>query len=294
MGAASRRLASTFVLMLALAGFLSHPAGALDKQTPSRPREEDGGGAEPGVGLDGELFLGVLPFNPTYAARPDNSGRALLRAGGHLDVSLWGPRLFIPLDLNIFTDRTHAPMRPSEIDVIAGVASGWELPVGRGELGARGEMDAPADGMGASQFYGDVRARYLWSLAAVRPAAALVLAGGDVAAALTLGWFAWNHSYFARPDNTGLALLRYALNLQLGLGPRVALFGDGTCFTDRTVNAMRPSELDLTTGVAVVIGGWRLQAAYERDMPVDGRGTGLVQHMALLQGAWTFGWHRAR
>ena len=39
-----------------------------------------------------------------------------------------------------------------------------------------------------------------------------------------------------------------------------------------------------------VLWDWRayeVQLAYERDMPADGRGT-LVQHMALLSGAWSF------
>lgn len=242
--------------------------------------------------MAGEVFFGLLPYNPTYAARPDNTGRAFLRAGGHLDVDLLGPRLFVPVDLNMFTDRTYKPARPSEIDAIVGVASAWELPVGRGELGARAEVDAPADGNGASQFYGDVRARYLWSLAAVRPAAVAALGGGDVSAALTLGWFAWNHGYFARPDNTGLAALRYAGHVEAGVGPRAALFVDTTFFTDRRGQPLRPSELDLTVGASAALGPWRVLAAYERDMPVDARGTGLVQHMAMLQGAWSFAWHR--
>jgi hypothetical protein len=259
---------------------------ALDKQGAAHKGEAPA----TGFGLSGEVFLGVLPYNPTYAARPDNSGRALLRAGGHLDVDLLGPRLFIPLDLNVFTDRLHQPARPSELDFIGGVASTWDLPVGHAEVGARGEVDAPADGVGGSQFYGDVRGRYLLSLRELRPEAAAALAGGDVAGWLTLGWFALNPNYYARPDNTGRALLRYAAHVTVGLGSRLSIFVDGTFFTDRRQNPVRPSELDLTVGVAVALGDWGIQAAYERDMPVDGQGTGLVQHMAMLQGSWSFGW----
>ena len=289
MGSARIALPS-MALAIAVCGGGGGRAWALDKQAPAHR----GGGAEGsgGFGLAGEVFFGLLPYNPTYAARPDNSGRALFRAGGHLDVDLLGPRLFIPIDVNVFTDRTHQPLRPSEIDLIAGLASAWELPVGRGELGARGEVDAPADGRGASQFYGDVRARYMLSLSALRPGVTAALGGGDVSASVTLGWFAWNRGYFARPDNTGLALLRYAARVEVGVGPRVGVFVDTTFFTDRTVNAVRPSELDLTVGAVATVGDWRVTAAYERDLPTDGRGTGLVQHMAMLLGARTFAWRR--
>jgi hypothetical protein len=266
-------------------------AQALDKQGAAHKGDD---GPTTGLGISGEVFVGVLPYNPTYAARPDNSGRALLRAGGHVDVDILGPRLFIPLDVNIFTDRLYQPARPSELDFIGGVASTWDLPVGHTEVGARAEVDTPVDGMWGSQFYGDVRGRYLLSLRELRPNAAAVLRGGDVSGWLTLGWFALNPNYFARPDNTGRALLRYAAHLGVGLGSRTSIFVDGTFFTDRTQNPVRPSELDLTVGVAVVLGNWGVQAAYERDMPVDGRGTGLVQHMAMLQGSWSFSWRPGR
>ena len=44
-------------------------------------------------------------YNPTYAARPDNTGLALMRYAGHRDVDLIGSRLSIPIDINTFTDR---------------------------------------------------------------------------------------------------------------------------------------------------------------------------------------------
>ena len=285
-GPTSARAAALVIAMVACAG----RAQALDKQWAAHK----GDAPATGFGLSGEVFLGVLPYNPTYAARPDNSGRALLRAGGHLDVDLLGPRLFIPLDVNVFTDRLHQPARPSELDFIGGLASTWDLPIGHGELGARAEVDTPADGRGGTQFYSDVRGRYLLSLRELRPDAAAVLRGGDVAGWLTLGWFALNPNYFARPDNTGRALLRYAAHVGVGLGSHATIFVDGTFFTDRTQNPVRPSEMDLTVGVALALGDWGIQAAYERDMPVDGQGSGLVQHMALLQGSWSFTWGPGR
>lgn len=282
---AARAASRAATLLVALT--CAREARALDKQGAAHAGS---GVGSSGFGLSGEVFLGALPYNPTYAARPDNSGLALVRAGAHLDIDVLGRRLFVPIDLNMFTDRQHQPLRPSEVDVIAGVATTWDLPVGAVEAGARGEMDAPADGRGDSQVYGDARVRYILSLAALRPGSTAVLRGGDLSGWVTLGWFALNPSYHARPDNTGLTLLRYAAHVDLGLGSHWSAMVDGTFFTDRTTNAVRPSELDLTVGMWLAMGAWRVQVAYERDMPVDGRGTGLVQHMAMVLGARSFQW----
>ena len=68
--------------------------------------------------MSGSLLGGVAFFNPTYAARPDNTGKALLRLAPHLDVDLIGSRLSIPIDLNVFTDREQPGLKklvPSEL-----------------------------------------------------------------------------------------------------------------------------------------------------------------------------------
>jgi hypothetical protein len=266
-------------------------ARALDKQ--GVPHHGGGSGLEAKVSLSGNVFVGVLPFNPSYAARPDNSGLALMRAGGHLDVNLFGSHLFIPIDLNLFSDRRRHPYRPSEIDVIGGVASAWDLLGGQIELGARGEVDAPADGVGASQSYVDVRGRYIFALAPRLPGLGTALRGGDVSGWVTLGWFAVNPGYYARPNNTGLALLRYAGHVSVSaLQSQVALFLDGTSFTDRDAARLRPSELDLTVGAALTGGAWELQLAYERDMPVDGGGGDpkVIQQTAMVTVTRAFAW----
>lgn len=250
-----------------------------------------------GPHVSGQLFLGILPYNPTYTARPDNTGRALLRAGGHADVDLLGEHLFIPLDLNLFTDRDSSALRPSEVDLIGGVASTWKVPGGRTEVGARGEWDATADGKGKgattgkrSQGYVDVRARFMASLGEHLKTLDGALRGGDISGWLTLGWFTWNPMYFARPDNTGRALLRYVAHLDAAFWRHLGVFADGTFFTDGDRNPVRPSELDLTLGATVSLGDWGAMLAYERDMPVDGQGSGLVQHMLMLQASRSFAW----
>jgi hypothetical protein len=268
---------------------LSQDALALDKQGSAH-----GGGVEgpaSGFAMAGTIGAGASLYNPTYAARPDNSGLALFRAAGHMDIDLIGRRLSIPLDVNLFTDRQASPgariLVPSEIDFIGGVTSTWRLGPGAIEGGARVEYDRGLDDGGYdptasnAQTYADVRARYLMSLAAVAPDAAARLADGDLSGWLTAGWFAVNGSYFARPDNTGLALFRYGVHGELAVWKkRVGLGLDATMFTDRRENAFRPSELDFTADLIFRPFGLELHIAYERDMPVD-RG-GLVQELAYV------------
>jgi hypothetical protein len=264
------------------------PARALDKQGSAHGGEV--GGADSGFAISGSLLGGVAFFNPTYAARPDNTGRALVRLAPHFDVDLIGSRLSIPVDLNVFTDRLRPGLEkllPSELDVITGLTSTW--PVGKNavELGARVERDMPVDRSGLSQGYADLRARFLYSMAAGNPDVREALAGGDFTGYLTLGWFAYNPSYAARPDNTGLALFRYAAHGAISAWEDRLMFSvDTTFFTDRHDQPLKPSELDLTLDVGTALGAVDVHVAYERDMPL-GQGT-LVQQFAMLYANWGF------
>src|SRR3954453_4549511 len=79
-------------------------ASALDKQGSAH-----GGavaeGEERQFDVSGSLRLGVSIYNPTYAARPDNTGLALFRYAAHADIDILGRKLSIPIDVNVFTDR---------------------------------------------------------------------------------------------------------------------------------------------------------------------------------------------
>jgi hypothetical protein len=268
-------------------------ASALDKQGSAHGGQV--GGAAREFNVSGSVMLGASLYNPTYAARPDNTGKALFRYALHVDVDLLGRYLSIPVDVNMFTDRERGGAKvfgPSELDLITGLTS--TLPVSRGvdaELGARVETDRPVDRGSYTQTYVDARARLLYSAAALSPHVGPSLAGGDLAGHLTLGWFAVNPSYAARPDNSGLALLRYASHSELSVWQRrLGLGVDGTFFTDRHAdNVLRPTELDLT---AEVIGRYEpveVHLAYERDMPLD-RG-GLVQSLVYVVVAYGFDFH---
>jgi hypothetical protein len=273
---------------LVLLWLLPSGAEALDKQSSAHGGQL--GGAESGFGVTGSVLLGAAVINPTYAARPDNTGLALVRAAAHFDIDLIGSRLSIPVDLNVFTDRERRGARkliPSELDIITGLTSTWPVDRMALEVGARFEGDFPVDRGGFSQRYADVRGRLLFALSAFEPAVQDALWGGDVTGALTLGVFAYNPTYAARPDNTGIALFRYALHLTLHLTTRFFVAFDAVFFTDREQVIVAPSECDITPEIGFsIIPGLDLHVAYERDMPID-RG-GLVQQLLLAHLSWDF------
>jgi hypothetical protein len=291
------RAGSIPLVVCAVAVLAARPAHALDKQGSAH-----GGGIEgptEGFDLSGSASFGVSLYNPTYAARPDNTGLTLFRYAGHADVDLIGRRLSIPIDVNMFTDRTAIgfgrKLVPSELDIITGLTSTWRLGPGALEGGARFEIDMALDRGGypsppstGSQKYGDVRARYLYSLAAIAPGIAPTLRGGDVRGYFTLGWFAINNRYYARPDNTGLALFRYAAHVEVsGFDDHFAIGLDAILFTDKqAANVFRPSELDFTPELIARFSRYEVHLAYERDMPVDQGG--LVQQFIYLLASVSF------
>lgn len=264
-------------------------AAALDKQGSAHGGSLEG--RDEGFDVSGSAFLGTALYNPTYAARPDNTGLALLRVGAHADIDLIGRRLSIPLDINMFTDATRRGLGvlvPSELDFIGGVTSTWRAGPGAIELGTRAEHDRPVDRGGLTQSYVDARARYLFSGAALSSALQGALAGGDVTGWLTFGGFVFNPTYAARPDNTGLALLRYAAHVEVSVWDKhlgVAL--DTTFFSDRLArNPIAPSEIDVTPELIGRLWRLELHVAYERDMPLD-RG-GLVQEIVYTLVGFSF------
>lgn len=261
--------------VLALATY-GQSARALDKQGKAH-----GGNIvhdDEGLGLTGSLSTGVAFFNPTYAARPDNTGLQLLRYAAHLDLDVLGPRLSIPVDVNLVTDRLSDGARkvsPSEIDLITGFSSTWKVSGEMAaEFGSRIQHERPVDNNTYNQTFVDARARFLWKEDPFR-------------GAFTLGWFAINKTYVARPDNTGIALLRYAASSHWTIVEDLAIGVDLTAFTDRQTHALRPSEVDFTLEFVMDYDPIEVHLAYERDMPVD-RG-GLVQHFAYLLFAYEFG-----
>src|SRR4051812_32852052 len=130
------------VLMLVLLAPSS--AWALDKQGSAHGGQVEG--SSTGLAVGGAVMAGVALYNPSYAARPDNTGHVLMRYAAHADIDLIGRRLSIPLDMNLFTDRDRDGFKklvPSELDIIAGVTTTWALGPGALELGTRLKMIVP-------------------------------------------------------------------------------------------------------------------------------------------------------
>lgn len=277
------------VLLVTTCGPLESAALALDKQGSAH----GGGvsGADEGFDLTGALTVGVSIINNSYAARPNNTGLALMRYAGHADVDLIGRRLSIPVDVNMFTDKLRPgfeKLAPTELDLILGVTSTWTLAFGALESGTRIEHDRPLDQGGLTQTYIDLRERYLYSLAQRYPRLRDIFRDGDVSGWVTLGWFAVNPSYYARPDNTGRALFRYGANARLStFSDLFAVAFDVTMYTDRFATVpIRPSELDFTPEVIVRRGVWEAHLAYETDRSVD-RG-GFKQQFVYALLVWSF------
>jgi hypothetical protein len=267
------------ILAVGLAGL---PAAALNKQG-ARSSAADAP-KKNGVNLSGTVFAGVLFFNPTYAARPNNTGLALLRYGLHLDLDLYGRYLTLSYDENTFTD--HSPdsdgwYLPSEHDHIVGLLS--TIPLRRNfsltlavhyELDAVGyhpnaryraaHPDCTVGGMlqppacydaGYTQSYVDAYARLSW-------------AKGPFSWFLALGGFLYNPTYAARPDNAGLALLRYVFHGEIELLPWLVLRLDLNFFTDRDQSPLIPTELDATSEVALKWRDFELRIIGEADLPI--------------------------
>lgn len=264
---------------------------ALDKQGSAHGGDVGDDPTEPLFDIEGSVIMGVALVNPSYAARPDNTGRALMRYALHADVDLYRRLLSIPIDVNVFSDRERkgaAVFAPTELDFITGVTTTHTLLNGLdAELGARVEHDAPVDRGGFTQTYADVRARALYSLARPLPALKRDLVDGDISGHFTLGWFALNPSYAARPDNTGNALFRYAGHAELSIvHDHLSLGFDATMFTDRRTSAFRPTELDATYEIIARQDPFEIHLAYERDMPLDRRG--LVQDFIYVLAVYNF------
>jgi hypothetical protein len=216
-----------------------------------------------------------------------------MRYAAHADVDLIGQRLSIPLDVNMFTDKQRPGMEkfsPSELDLIGGVTTTWPAGPGAVELGVRAESDRPVDMGTKKQSYVDTRARYLYSLAGVFPGLARALRDGDVSGWATLGWFTYNETYYSRPNNVGLAFLRYGLHAELStFGDLVSVGLDATMFTDKNGSSrLRPTELDFTPELIVHRNAWEVHVALETDRPLDAAGMGYSQTFLYALVVWSF------
>jgi hypothetical protein len=262
-------------------------AQALEKYERPLPsmEETDENGREAEESLFAGYFLtGVFAHNPSFAARPDNTGLVGLRHMLHLETDIYKQYLTFYTDQNFFSDRTNGWIELSEWDgtyALTGVVGhlSWRLQY---------ERDSPIDRNGLAQAYADGLVTAKFQAVQDFPAWRRILPNQNLTAYAGAGWLFHNINYFARPDNTGRALFRYVAHADFDLYKnKVVLYGDVNMFTDRqAANQVNPTELDWIIGLAV---RWRTSevAVYlEQDQPLDR--DGLVQKYVAVQFRMSF------
>ena len=279
------------VLVLSSIGILALPSlsFALEKYgrpLPSMEQPNDAAAREAEETLFGGYFLtAAFLSNPTFAARPDNTGLAGLRHMLHLETDLYKQYLTFYTDQNFFSDRTKGWITLSKWDgtyAFTGLIDRWGWRV-------QYERDAPLDKSGIIQAYADTlltsrlqaKQDFSWWQS--------TFPNQNLTAYVGAGWLFQNSNYFARPDNTGRALFRYVAHADLDLYKnRVMLYGDMNFFTDREAgNKLNPTELDWIIGIAVRFReDMELSVYQERDQPLDK--AGLVQKYTAVQLRYSF------
>jgi hypothetical protein len=186
----------------------TEPALGLEKYgrpLPSMDEPEHEAREEEETLFGGYLLTGAFVKNPTFAARPDNTGLVGMRHMLHLETDLYKQYLTFYTDQNFFSDRTDGWIKLTEWDgtfAFTGVLDrfNWRLQY---------ERDAPLDRRGLKQAYADalVTARFQ----AIQDSTwwRRTFPNQNLTAYAGAGWLFHNSQYFARPNNTGRALFRY-------------------------------------------------------------------------------------
>jgi hypothetical protein len=99
--------------------------------------------------ISGYVGIGWFVLNPSYAARPDNTGSALFRYSGHSELSVWKDRVSLGFDATFFTDRRKNGLGPSELDATYEIIGH----TGRYEVHVAYERDMPVDRAGKVQSF---------------------------------------------------------------------------------------------------------------------------------------------
>lgn len=234
--------------------------------------------------LRGYVLSAGFVDNPTFAARPNNTGLVGLRHMVHLETDLYKEYLQFYTDQNFFSDRRKGWITLSEWDGTYALTGSWNNWGWRIQY----ERDAPLDTSGIKQIYADTLLTYRLPDLRQRSWWRSQFPDQNLSFYFGAGWLFHNQDYFARPDNTGRALFRYVAHADLDLyRNRAVLFVDTNMFTDRSAsNAARPTELDLVVGLALRYDDAELSLIYERDMPLDR--SGLVQRYLAIQVRYEF------
>ncbi|MBS0181384.1 MAG: hypothetical protein JSS39_03215 [Nitrospira sp.] len=281
-----------FALPFVLLGLVltSAPAQALEKYGRPLPSLEGDKNKETGgkdireteETLFGGYFLtAAFVSNPTFAARPDNTGLVGLRHMAHFETDLYKQYLTFYTDQNFFSDRTKGWITLTEWDMtyaLTGLVGRWSWRI-------QYERDAPLDRSGIQQIYADTLVTRRFLAAEDLSWWQSHFPNQNITAYAGMGWLFYNSNYYARPDNTGLALFRYVAHFDANLYKNmVVFFGDFNLFTDRELsNKLKPTELDWIVGVAVRFkDDYEVSVYREQDRSLDKPGS-LVQEYWAVQ-----------
>lgn len=283
----SFRISSALIIGLGLSLLLLCPpqAWALEKYGRPLPSMDDLNGREAEESLfAGYLLTSAFASNPSFAARPDNTGLVGLRHMLHLETDLYKQYLTFYTDQNVFSDRTNGWIKLSEWDgtyALTGVLGHFNWRV-------QYERDAPIDRKGVTQEYADGLITAKFQAVQDFPWWQRHFPHQNLTAYAGAGWLFHNRNYFARPNNTGRALFRYVAHADLDLYKnKLVLYGDVNMFTDRDAgNQASPTELDWIIGLAVRWRNMEFAVYHEQDQPLDR--AGLVQKYLALQLRFSF------
>jgi len=234
--------------------------------------------------IGGYLLAGAFVSNPSFAARPDNTGLVGMRYMLHAETDLYKKYLTFYTDQNFFSDRTDGWIELSEWDQTYGITG----TLGHWFWRTQYERDAPLDKGGLSQIYADALVNYRMRSEEDWAWWRRMFPKNNLTVYVGAGWLFHNDQYFARPDNTGRALFRYVAHFDLDLYKhQVILFGDVNMFTDREASSVvTPSEIDWILGLAVRWRDYEIALYREQDRPV-GQST-LVQEYWAVQLRYAF------
>ena len=234
--------------------------------------------------IAGYLLTAAFISNPSFAARPDNTGRVGLRHMLHAETDLYKKYLTFYSDQNFFSDRDNGWIELSEWDQTYGLTGTVEHWSWRMQY----ERDAPLDKSGLKQIYADALVNYRIRSHEDWAWWKRMFPKNSFTAYAGFGWLFHNQNYFARPDNTGRALFRYVGHFDLDLyKQKVVFFGDVNMFTDReTSSKVSPTELDWMLGLAVRWRDYEVAFYREQDRALD-RNT-LVQEYWAVQLRYAF------
>lgn len=258
---------------------------ALEKYGRPLPSMDEPGEREAEETLFGGYMLtAAFIKNPSFAARPDNTGLVGLRHMVHLETDLYRQYLTFYTDQNFFSDRTQGWVKLTEWDgtyALTGLIDKWSWRI-------QYERDAPLDRAGTKQIYGDVLLNRQFNAADDLSWWRAMFPKQNLSAYAGMGWLFHNSNYFARPDNSGRALFRYVAHADLDLYEnRIVAYADVNMFSDRESRSkVNPTEIDWIIGLALRWRDYEVSVYREEDRPVDR--PGLVQKYIAVQLRFAF------